>query len=568
MATSITATTIIDKELVDKLTDYVLIMDNGALKRISIDEFNQKMVELATDLENTAVLTEAELQVYVDQVEAIKDDTQDIQDATDVIKSETQDIQDATTVTATSIGIYSSTAAGISATTNGQYFSVLDNTNNRLSYYRNDTGVAELVAEYPSLQFIADRIFNPYEEVAFAITDDDGRKSWIQFDANGLPTGDSASLISAAIVANTNDISDAVNQIDPEHYNTDNVFVVADGTGTRSSWIQVNSQGLPGSYAREVIKDVAAERYTAGPDIVCWGDSMTAGPDDWPGRVQTIIGDYATSGIRIWNAGVGGEDSGNIIARANALPFVVDVTGGTIPTSGGVTVTFKGISEYPYINAQPLLQGDTYEDSGDGVYGEAGDFAILEGTLYPSEVHGAITYSGGTYTFTRTTAGSSVVADRPQTMITDFGEARRKDRAIIFLGANNGLENVALPGGTYPKNTDAGQVTALYHARLLADYLDTAEREYIVIPSTRCTEDQEKNFINEFGHRVLILRQYMVDYGLTDAGITPTAQDLLDISSGVVPQSLRDIGSVHFNNDGKDIAADLIHKKMKQLGWI
>jgi hypothetical protein len=244
------------------------------------------------------------------------------------------------------------------------------------------------------------------------------------------------------------------------------------------------------------------------------------------------------------------------------------VTGGTIPTSGGVTVTFKGISEYPYINAQPLLQGDTYEDSGDGVYGQAGDFAILEGTLHPSEVHGAITYSGGTYTFTRTTAGSSVTADRPQTMITDFGEARRKDRAIIFLGANNGLENVVLPGGTYPKNTDAGQVTALYHARLLADYLDTAEREYIVIPSTRCTEDQEKNFINEFGHRVLILRQYMVDYGLADAGITPTAQDLLDISSGVVPQSLRDIGSVHFNDDGKDIAADLIHKKMKQLGWI
>lgn len=534
--------------------DYVVIVADGIARRVTLTEYNEKMIAVALALEDTVVLAQSELDSAV---------------ATTTLNANTASNAASATVTAASSGgIYSDTIAGLAATDSEQYFSVIDLANETLTFYQNNEGVAVLIAEYPSLQFIAERIFNPYEEVAFAITDADGRRSWVQFDANGLPTSDASSLIATALLSGDGVLADAVNQFDSEHYNNDNILVVSDSTGTRSSWIQVNSQGLPGSYTKEVIKDVAAERYTAGPDIVCWGDSMTAGPEDWPGRVQTIIGGYATSGIRIWNAGVGGEDSGNIIARANALPFVLDVTGGTIPASGGVTVTFKGASEYPYINAQPLLQGNTYEDSGDGVYGQAGDFAILEGTLYPSEVHGAITYSGGTYTFTRTTAGSSVTADRPQTMITDFGEARRKDRAIIFLGANNGLENVVLPGGTYPKNTDAGQVTALYHARLLADYLDTAEREYIVIPSTRCTEDQEKNFINEFGHRVLILRQYMVDYGLTDAGIPPTAQDLLDISSGVVPQSLRDIGSVHFNDDGKDIAADLIHKKMKQLGWI
>lgn len=534
--------------------DYVVVVADGIARRVTLTEYNEKMIAVALALEDTVVLAQSDLDSAV---------------ATTTLNANTASNAASATVTAASSGgIYSDTTAGLASTVSEQYFSVIDLANETLTFYQNNEGVAVLIAEYPSLQFIAERIFNPYEEVAFAITDADGRRSWVQFDANGLPTSDTSNIIATALLTGDNVLSEAVSQFDSDHYNTDNVLVVSDSTGTRSSWIQVNSQGLPGSYTKEVIKDVAAERYTAGPDIVCWGDSMTAGPEDWPGRVQTIIGDYATSGIRIWNAGVGGEDSGNIIARANALPFVVDVTGGTIPASGGVTVTFKGISEYPYINAQPLLQGDAYEDSGDGVYGQAGDFAILEGTLYPSEVHGSITYSGGTYTFTRTTAGSSVTADRPQTMITDFGEARRKDRAIIFLGANNGLENVVLPGGTYPKNTDAGQVTALYHARLLADYLDTAEREYIVIPSTRCTEDQEKNFINEFGHRVLILRQYMVDYGLTDAGIPPTAQDLLDISSGVVPQSLRDIGSVHFNDDGKDIAADLIHKKMKQLGWI
>lgn len=534
--------------------DYVVIVADGIARRVTLTEYNEKMIAVALALEDTVVLAQSELDSAV---------------ATTTLNANTASNAASATVTAASSGgIYSDTIAGLAATDSEQYFSVIDLANETLTFYQNNENVAVLIAEYPSLQFIAERIFNPYEEVAFAITDADGRRSWVQFDANGLPTSDASSLIETALLSRDGVLADAVNQFDSEHYNNDNILVVSDSTGTQSSWIQVNSQGLPGSYTKEVIKDVAAERYTAGPDIVCWGDSMTAGPEDWPGRVQTIIGGYATSGIRIWNAGVGGEDSGNIIARANALPFVLDVTGGTIPASGGVTVTFKGASEYPYINAQPLLQGNTYEDSGDGVYGQAGDFAILEGTLYPSEVHGAITYSGGTYTFTRTTAGSSVTADRPQTMITDFGEARRKDRAIIFLGANNGLENVVLPGGTYPKNTDAGQVTALYHARLIADYLDTAEREYIVIPSTRCTEDQEKNFINEFGHRVLILRQYMVDYGLTDAGIPPTAQDLLDISSGVVPQSLRDIGSVHFNDDGKDIAADLIHKKMKQLGWI
>ena len=63
------------------------------------------------------------------------------------------------------------------------------------------------------------------------------------------------------------------------------------------------------------------------------------------------------------------------------------------------------------------------------------------------------------------------------------------------------------------------------------------------------------------------LSQYLVEYGLQDAGITPTAQDLIDISNGVVPSSLR-ADAVHFTADGYTILAQQVYNKLEQLGWL
>jgi lysophospholipase L1-like esterase len=65
------------------------------------------------------------------------------------------------------------------------------------------------------------------------------------------------------------------------------------------------------------------------------------------------------------------------------------------------------------------------------------------------------------------------------------------------------------------------------------------------------------------------IRQYLLDYGLADAGITPTEQDLTDIANGMVPQSLRPTGdSYHLNAAGYTVVGKYLYKYVKQLGWI
>lgn len=60
--------------------------------------------------------------------------------------------------------------------------------------------------------------------------------------------------------------------------------------------------------------------------------------------------------------------------------------------------------------------------------------------------------------------------------------------------------------------------------------------------------------------------RYLIDHGLSDAGITPTAQDLTDISKDIIPSSLR-IDNTHFNAVGYQLIANQLYQLIQQLGW-
>ena len=53
------------------------------------------------------------------------------------------------------------------------------------------------------------------------------------------------------------------------------------------------------------------------------------------------------------------------------------------------------------------------------------------------------------------------------------------------------------------------------------------------------------------------IRSYLINHGLADAGITPTAQDLIDITNDVVPSSLR-IDTVHLTSKGYQLVSQKI----------
>ena len=69
-----------------------------------------------------------------------------------------------------------------------------------------------------------------------------------------------------------------------------------------------------------------------------------------------------------------------------------------------------------------------------------------------------------------------------------------------------------------------------------------------------------------YGNKFVNLRDYILEYGLEDAGITPTNQDITDIASGEMPTSLRN-DSVHFNAKGYQIVANCIYQQGKILGY-
>ena len=50
-----------------------------------------------------------------------------------------------------------------------------------------------------------------------------------------------------------------------------------------------------------------------------------------------------------------------------------------------------------------------------------------------------------------------------------------------------------------------------------------------------------------FGDRYIDLRSYMVNHAIYDAGITPTATDVLDMAADCIPTSLL-YDNVHFNS--------------------
>lgn len=69
-----------------------------------------------------------------------------------------------------------------------------------------------------------------------------------------------------------------------------------------------------------------------------------------------------------------------------------------------------------------------------------------------------------------------------------------------------------------------------------------------------------------FGPAYVDIRRYLIDYGLRDAAITPTAQDLIDIGHDVVPLSLRS-DKIHLNAAGYTVVGNYVARLIRARHW-
>ena len=290
------------------------------------------------------------------------------------------------------------------------------------------------------------------------------------------------------------------------------------------------------------------------PGIVCWGDSLTLGSSgnvSYPSVLKTYLDtyfcdiydfrstilnaedyarlqwdDYKVS-VPVVNMGAGPEDSNTVLGRAGALPYVVgeDVT---IP-AGVEPVEIALRSENGSI-VSPLTGGNAGVNN---VF--IGD---VEGTLSidSSDYYYSSRYR---YFFTRLTEGEETFMPAGTVVKTAATDLYRDYIHVVWIGSYDTISNVI----------GLCSVNQSIYGTYLMDSIDTA-------------------MMQAFGNRYINVRKYLVEDGLADAGISPTSEDRINISEGMIPRSfVTTSNTIDLNGKAYGVIGRLIYNRMESLGY-
>ena len=417
-------------------------------------------------------------------------------------------------------------------------------------------------------------------DLSVAIVDSQYRRTWLEADASGKPTNYSKSLILDKIDPEVSSkIQAAVAEVGIEQIASPDLSVAIVDSQDRRTWLEADASGKPTQYSAKCIKDAinlasyaspskfkssyqsTEIKTVSGPDIICWGDSMTQGAGitggqyAYPAVLQALM-QNASSTATVRNSGCGGETSFTISARQGGNPIRLYAEGGVIPAApAAVKMVMLDNNGKPI---RPLVQKSGIPGQENDLWFD-GTIAGIQGRLAIVKPNGASPAwdSANYYTFTRAQSGTDVTLNRPTPFYLEFAEARREDIQIFWTGQNNETPSEYIIADT----------------KAMINHLKPTSKRYLVLSRPKPyldlaaqQSDEEKLYL-EYGSRFINVRKYLIDYGLADAGITPTSQDTLDIAAGLVPTSLRSDGT-HFNNSGYAVVANIVFKRLQQLGWI
>lgn len=300
------------------------------------------------------------------------------------------------------------------------------------------------------------------------------------------------------------------------------------------------------------IETINISKINGKETVNCWGDSLTRGVG--VGSSYSKAFPYVLYGLldgrEVINCGVGGENTINIASRQGGLPNIVKPF--TIPANAS-KVEVKLTNIYGG-STGILLQGGSALDPTTGQY-------VMTAQINPCSINGVegtLTYENGKYYFSRSENGESVIVSRPTPLITHAMKSMRDNINIIWLGTNGGFTTSA---------------ELIENIEAMIDYMTPINKKYIVFgihhlvsTVTETFETIEKNMAMHFGRHYINQRKYMIEYGLSDAGITPTVKDTTAISQGKIPPSLL-YDDVHYNDKGYNIIATLASERGKELGY-
>lgn len=506
---------------------------------------------------------------------------------------------------------FADTEAGLAATTSGQYFRVPQGTGNVLSfrYYKNNSGVAQEVAEYPGQGSITNTI-REFPTLAAAQADADagniqvGAICWV-LNTSDNTLADEYANISGTLTATGRSIpsKSSINNHFTEQPRSAVALDFVGSNGRRASLCIAKSgrfittgDGVDvadtiSNIGKTIKLETSSIKYSfkitdASGRVACGlgldGHPIIAGqrietyipqiawsniPNSFSKKIDTDTtqlvawGDSLTEstggataypsqlatllGRTVLNRGRGGQDVTRIIARQGGAAILCSVAGNSIPASGAVNVT-PDIQALTTASNAPTLSGW---------------LANIYGTL-------SLNQSTGQYSFTRSSSGatqacwpgSAFVVD---TSLTDYM------LPIFWCGRNN--FNYVVPDLT-------AMVQKVFdYIQRGVSYLKPANSKFIimgVISGNNSFEYVGTDNYNAKRQLVSLLQQKYpgnfidIDTILVNSYNPSIPQDVTDFNNGIVPSSLRNSGDTqHLNTAGYAIVANECYKLITSRGW-
>lgn len=295
--------------------------------------------------------------------------------------------------------------------------------------------------------------------------------------------------------------------------------------------------------------------------VLYFGDSLTQGTQDGTGVAResvmsTLLGNKWT----VKNYGVGGEQSHTISARASGSWFYLDA-GITIPSDGStVDITTKIHDEY-----------GTQQNFGNGLYSSTYNGWDSVNPCYVNGIECTLQKANASapITIKRNTIGDAIVINRPTRIHMNSETFKKNPVLILCLGQNEGF------------NRDADIL--IQQIKGIIEFFKSERYIVVGMPHSLSGYTWEapinEALKKEFGKHYLDIEGYMKtpiydadgetiisSYALSDAGLTPTEDDLTKISNNQYPTSIMFDG-VHFNHYGYEIWANVEYKLGKDLGY-
>lgn len=448
-------------------------------------------------------------------------------------------------------GVYPDTTTGLAAVAEGEYFSVPSAEDTEyLILYRDVAGVAVEIKRYPSVEYFNGIIRSDAVKLP-AIIDSNGVEL-LGFDADG-----SASF----------KLPKKLSGIEQSRYSSSPAIFTSD-------YIELLGFKNDGSAVFKVSKEVANQVATLvgiapynpitsallpKKTLSVFGDSMVQGSGGAGTSITTVLSSELSRTVN--NRGIGGQDTLGVAIRQGGSNLTVTVSGNQIPASGDVAITSK--------NNNILSSGGVF--TGTVAVSVAGVDGIIS------------TDSSGNWTFTRNTSGAitSVPAGSVATLVggTTFipdPELNRQNTFIVWAG-RNGVVTFGRSAVVACRDNIINMIKHLTPLckRVLVVSVCNGRRlkmsdgsSYEGSGTSRYNDviALNREFAEHYGDSYVDLRWYMVNHAIYDAGLTPTATDLLDIAADCIPTSLM-ADDVHFNATGYTMAGKFLARQINSRGW-